>query len=156
MSYCCICQNTQDECVSFQKLSCNHEFHNECLEQWYKVSLTCPLCKSYQINDFTRINEQSLKIKFFVFISICIIFICGINMITSQQSFQQIEITNCYAKLESIKKYCHITNSNYYPLIINVSSVDSYKYYEMTYYNIYKQHINKTFKCNKNNLQSIF
>jgi len=43
---CSICYSnyTVDEKVT--KLRCNHIYHNGCVEEWFKTSGTCPLCRS--------------------------------------------------------------------------------------------------------------
>jgi len=43
---CPICMDDSEELgyVSKRK-GCNHYFHRECLEEWYRHSNTCPLCR---------------------------------------------------------------------------------------------------------------
>jgi hypothetical protein len=30
-----------------EKLHCGHQFHYECIEMWYNIQKTCPLCRQY-------------------------------------------------------------------------------------------------------------
>lgn len=45
--YCSICLTdikNKDEYINNE--CCNNTFHNKCLEEWYKMKETCPLCRS--------------------------------------------------------------------------------------------------------------
>lgn len=43
---CSICLNPFD--YNITSTHCNHKFHEECLKKWYKISKSCPLCRSSQ------------------------------------------------------------------------------------------------------------
>jgi len=48
---CCICLDKYKENDILIKLKCNHMFHKECLEPWFKKSnRSCPLCRYKIIN----------------------------------------------------------------------------------------------------------
>ncbi len=42
-SYCSVCLSSLINDIS--KLSCNHSFHEKCINEWLKVKDTCPLCR---------------------------------------------------------------------------------------------------------------
>lgn len=42
---CCCCQETFGPDKAIKKTSCQHFFHEECLEKWLKVATTCPICR---------------------------------------------------------------------------------------------------------------
>ena len=43
---CMICMCESDEYTyKFNKISCGHKFHFNCLEEWKKHSLKCPICR---------------------------------------------------------------------------------------------------------------
>lgn len=48
---CCICLGRYEEGVRVRELPCTHTFHMACVDQWLRISATCPLCK-YDINQF--------------------------------------------------------------------------------------------------------
>lgn len=49
---CSICLDTLNskECtkqeLKIRILPCNHKFHDECIERWFKIDNSCPYCKS--------------------------------------------------------------------------------------------------------------
>ena len=51
---CCICQAEIEESESTAKLSCRHQFHQECVDEWFSrhdrqlVQRKCPLCRAPQ------------------------------------------------------------------------------------------------------------
>lgn len=40
---CCICQTEYEDNDELLKLFCNHTFHADCLEYWFKEGNTCPI-----------------------------------------------------------------------------------------------------------------
>lgn len=42
---CCICLDKFDENHKSIVLECNHRFHKECILNWLKKELNCPLCR---------------------------------------------------------------------------------------------------------------
>jgi len=42
---CCICLSDMEEGCEVRKLPCMHYFHKECIDQWLKMSKTCPIDK---------------------------------------------------------------------------------------------------------------
>ena len=48
MEECAICFNSNTDYMT----PCNHHFHKECIEKWYKVKPTCPLCRQCHLSKF--------------------------------------------------------------------------------------------------------
>jgi hypothetical protein len=48
---CTICLDTLD-IVEVKKLSCSHEFHEVCIQEWVQQSVTCPICRADVTDDF--------------------------------------------------------------------------------------------------------
>jgi hypothetical protein len=46
-----------------QKLSCNHEFHQNCIRKWFRMSGICPLCRC---EDTTLYRRPSLIIRVYL------------------------------------------------------------------------------------------
>lgn len=46
--YCSICLNTSDDNKNFVKTSCNHSYHQECINNWLnsQETKTCPMCRN--------------------------------------------------------------------------------------------------------------
>lgn len=42
---CSICLSNIDLNNKFITLSCNHSYHDECLNKWFEKSKTCPICR---------------------------------------------------------------------------------------------------------------
>ncbi len=40
---CPICR--EEDTAVRQTLACNHTFHHHCIQQWFRVNNTCPLCR---------------------------------------------------------------------------------------------------------------
>jgi len=40
---CPICLSSTNSVV---KLNCNHEFHKDCISEWFKVNPSCPICRN--------------------------------------------------------------------------------------------------------------
>lgn len=53
---CCVCLenriDTNDTTKLWYKLPCSHEIHVECLDTWFKRTLSCPVCR----NNFAQTN----------------------------------------------------------------------------------------------------
>jgi hypothetical protein len=45
-SDCTICMEKIEKNTSVYKISCNHEFHKQCLDKWLKEKFECPTCRS--------------------------------------------------------------------------------------------------------------
>ncbi|KAL0237343.1 hypothetical protein PCE1_000740 [Barthelona sp. PCE] len=43
---CCICQTAIDDTENGAQLSCSHVFHRDCLQSWFSVQQTCPMCRA--------------------------------------------------------------------------------------------------------------
>ncbi len=43
-----VCSICLEECNKPFMTSCNHTFHVECIEEWYKKDNTCPICRKKQ------------------------------------------------------------------------------------------------------------
>jgi len=62
METCAIClENTDDNC--YKSLCCNKIFHFECLDKWFKIKNTCPLCRREysHMEDYTCDMENYLE-----------------------------------------------------------------------------------------------
>ena len=55
-----------------KKINCNHVFHEECIDKWFKRSHQCPLCrkskfdislKEYEKNYWERVRKADELIK---------------------------------------------------------------------------------------------
>jgi len=46
MSVCCICQDTNEECVDISVLPCGHRYHSKCLVTCLSIKRECPLCRA--------------------------------------------------------------------------------------------------------------
>lgn len=44
-SYCCICLDKFEENNKSIVLECSHRFHRNCISNWLKKELNCPLCR---------------------------------------------------------------------------------------------------------------
>lgn len=56
---CPICSN---ECNEVSMTTCNHTFCHTCIEAWYKVNQTCPMCRVDQLigcNNTRPISERT-------------------------------------------------------------------------------------------------
>ena len=42
---CSICLEIFRDGMKIAKLRCNHLFHTDCINRWFEVNFTCPLCK---------------------------------------------------------------------------------------------------------------
>ena len=42
---CCICGDNIGTNEIAKTLVCNHTFHKKCINKWFKIKFTCPLCK---------------------------------------------------------------------------------------------------------------
>jgi SUMO ligase MMS21 Smc5/6 complex component len=43
LNECSICLEVNNNQII--KTACNHEFHEKCLFEWMKISMTCPICR---------------------------------------------------------------------------------------------------------------
>jgi hypothetical protein len=43
---CCICFIEYYNGIDLHMLPCNHIIHKECIMEWYKKSMSCPLCRN--------------------------------------------------------------------------------------------------------------
>ncbi len=44
---CTICFDEYREGVEIKFLPCNHHFHSECIDEWFNIKDSCPLCKKH-------------------------------------------------------------------------------------------------------------
>lgn len=63
--YCTVCLSDINGCEKYRQLTnCNHCFHVECIDKWFRLShLTCPLCRS-KVPDHLHPNYQKHKFLF--------------------------------------------------------------------------------------------
>ena len=62
MEICAIClEDTDHNC--YKTLCCKHKFHFECLDTWFKIKNTCPLCRREysHMQDYTCDMENYLN-----------------------------------------------------------------------------------------------
>lgn len=65
METCAICLENTDN-SSYKALCCKNKFHFECLDKWFKIKNTCPLCREEysHMEDYTCDMEDYIdKIK---------------------------------------------------------------------------------------------
>jgi len=55
----CLSEYLEDEDIRY--LPCKHHFHSECVDQWLKISKSCPFCK--RLIDKTEENEEKEAIS---------------------------------------------------------------------------------------------
>ncbi|RWR99300.1 hypothetical protein B4U80_15090 [Leptotrombidium deliense] len=58
-----MCKSTCICCDVFKRfhhstLHCGHAFHDDCLSLWFQNNISCPLCESCNIADFTEVYER--------------------------------------------------------------------------------------------------
>ena len=60
MNTCAIClENTDEDCYTV--VCCkNNKFHFECLDKWFKIKNTCPLCRS-EYSHMEHYTDNSLE-----------------------------------------------------------------------------------------------
>ena len=56
---CAICLETADKSC-YKSLCCGNVFHFECLEQWFQIKNTCPLCRG-EYSHMDNYNDQMEK-----------------------------------------------------------------------------------------------
>ena len=49
---CVICQDDYNKNKKCAKLYCNHNFHKDCIFDWFNEKLTCPLCNDYIVTKY--------------------------------------------------------------------------------------------------------
>merc|ERR1712228_390060 len=65
-SECTICQNTQSDQNGNNKMielnQCHHQFHKQCIDEWFKKKIQCPLCMQCYVNIQNTVqNEMILR-----------------------------------------------------------------------------------------------
>lgn len=62
----CSCDLNQNEII--RKTPCKHVFHSMCIDKWFKISQSCPICRLNFQNYFAeQINEKKgIKNPFFL------------------------------------------------------------------------------------------
>ncbi|KAI9346482.1 hypothetical protein BDR26DRAFT_855658 [Obelidium mucronatum] len=57
-SACVICLTNYEDGDGIKKLSCQHHFHVECVDEWLRLNKTCPLCKMACITTTTTAGSM--------------------------------------------------------------------------------------------------
>jgi hypothetical protein len=82
----------------FKTCNCNGWIHERCLEKWYNIHHTCPICRKHMIHFYNLELQYFLYIMYFLliikkklvrFIFLCIIYVHIINILSL--SLQYIE-----------------------------------------------------------------
>jgi hypothetical protein len=56
---CSICQDGYTENILVRQIRhCNHMFHRQCIDQWFRQNVHCPVCR-YDIRDHTSTNSAN-------------------------------------------------------------------------------------------------
>lgn len=56
---CSICLDSYDPSETKEKLTvCGHEFHIHCIQKWFQVHNTCPLCRQPQQSQTHSLQEE--------------------------------------------------------------------------------------------------
>ena len=58
---CCICLTEIKNKKSIFLENCNHEYHVDCLTEWFKIKQTCPSCRSNQMNACILLNNYQIR-----------------------------------------------------------------------------------------------
>lgn len=61
---CAICLSSSSFLETVIQLECKHSFHSSCIDKWFEVSKSCPLCRSvceYQTHIQYYINIKNKK-----------------------------------------------------------------------------------------------
>ena len=59
MYNCAICLDKIDSHSLYKDICCKGTFHFECLEQWFKIKNTCPLCR----REYSHMNHYSSEFE---------------------------------------------------------------------------------------------
>lgn len=64
---CPICYDNENEIEQNIKLECGHKFHDKCILEWCKNSLSCPMCRcnitDERCVEIRRNNEEPMQIQ---------------------------------------------------------------------------------------------
>ena len=44
-AHCAICISDYEDNDLIRQISCSHHFHSDCVDEWFKLNSSCPLCK---------------------------------------------------------------------------------------------------------------
>jgi len=64
---CAICLEALDGEGVTKELMCGHFFHRPCIEHWLKISIRCPICRSYNVFDSPSEDEQQPHMEVLIF-----------------------------------------------------------------------------------------
>ena len=79
MEVCVICLD--NIACNFSITKCNHKFHTNCLQEWYKYKNNCPICRCYVNKSFEYWSFENLKNELLEIISdILHIFVIGTSI----------------------------------------------------------------------------
>lgn len=91
---CSICQSNLF-CFT-TKLKCKHKFHSKCINEWFKINNTCPLCR-LEIENIDL--EKCITIKKKYYFTKDNIILCSNNLINSYNLYQWL----CFYKFNIVK-----------------------------------------------------
>ena len=61
LDICSICLEQLDNSLFKYKLPCEHIFHRDCIDRWFKIKHNCPYCRKYAIYDDDTMFEQLIE-----------------------------------------------------------------------------------------------
>ena len=125
-SSCSVCLEEFKDNETISKTSCNHMFHENCLETWLKTNIKCPFCRQLQFKNHFKYNvldndlylwreKQKRKLEFGIY--------CKEELINRVK--KMIEITN--TQLEELKEFPSMVEATQKSLRLFTEQMDELK-----------------------------